>query len=77
MLTLQLTGALPCVYFVEKLYDSPSIFAAVKCRKALGELLGRLSSHTTIPADVWKLYAEFHLSSEDPADHDKVLQGSI
>ena len=59
-----------------KLCDSTSLFTAVKCRKAVGELLGRLSSQTTIPADVWKLYAEFHLSSEDPTDHDKVGQGS-
>ena len=59
-----------------KLCDSTSLFAAVKCRKAVGELLGRLSSQTTIPADVWKLYAEFHLSSEDPTDHDKVRQES-
>ena len=48
------------------------MFAAERHRKAVGELLGRLTSQATAPADVWKLYADLHLSSKEPADHDKV-----
>ena len=47
-------------------------FSASRCRRPLGELLGRVTSQTTASADVWRLYAEFHLTSEDSSDHDKV-----
>ena len=50
------------------------MFAAERHRKAVGELLGRLTSQATAPADVWKLYADLHLSSKELSDHDKVDQ---
>lgn len=41
-------------------------------RESLGKLLGRIAARGKVDPVVWKLYAEFHFSSSDRADHVRV-----
>lgn len=47
---------------------------ACQHRGALGKLLGRVTAQGKVPATVWKLYADYHLSSSLRSDHVKGVQ---
>ena len=46
--------------------------SALQQRDRLGQLLGRITAQGKVPAVVWKLYGDFHLSSHLRLDHVKV-----
>ncbi len=48
--------------------------AASGFRVGLGKLLGRITARGQLPATVWKLCADYHLSSALRQDHMKVPQ---
>lgn len=47
-------------------------WSALQHRDSLGQLLGRITAQGKVPAAVWQIYGDFHLSSHLRLDHVKV-----